>query len=335
MTVDAASLASELPRLLQRPLGPVVVSGVTRLKGGYSRQMWSFDTSPAGRSASGPRRTWILCADRTDGVVGPDSLDRPTEARLLHLANQHGIPAPDAIAWSAHGKSPLGAAWFVMERLPGSAAVGPLLRDPWYAEHRAELADRKAAILAAIHHLPTGDLLGHSPHPDEVADREVSRWIRALAETPEATTPTLERAAEWLATNRPPPPAKVTLIHGDYRTGNLLHDHEGIRGVLDWEMAHLGDPIEDVAWAQLIIWQLGTGLVGTLAQPAEWCRLYEHHAGRPVDPVALHFWEVLCSMKMSVLAWRAHSGTPAGAERDLLERLFRDLGDQLERTLLP
>ena len=99
-------------------------------------------------------------------------------------------------------------------------------------------------------------------------------------------------------------------------------------------MAHLGDPLEDVAWAQLVCWRLGTGLVGGLLSLAEWSAAYGDAAGHEVDAGALRFWEVLGSVKMSLLAWREGQRTPAGREHDLLLRLFSDLQTELGENLL-
>ena len=120
----------------------------------------------------------------------------------------------------------------------------------------------------------------------------------------------------------------------DYRTGNLLYDCNGITGVLDWEMARPGDPLEDVAWAQLASWRVGTGLVGALLSDDDWVAAYEDASGQPVDRDALRFWQVLTGVKMSLLAWRAVERTPPGKEHDLLRTLFSQLQDPLRQPHL-
>lgn len=228
-----------------------------------------------------------------------------------------------------------------MERCSGTAAIGPLHRDPWYVQHRAELADWFAATLAAIHAADVpADILGARPDPARVAGVELARWSGELRATPRAHTGVLDRALGWLAANPPPPPVRVTLLHGDYRTGNILHGHgdggpDGLRTVLDWEMAHVGDPLEDLAWAQLVCWRVGTDRVGGLVDLARWPDLYGAAAGWAPDLAALRWWEVLGSVKMACLVWRAAEAVTVPAERALLERLFADLGTELDRRLLP
>jgi aminoglycoside phosphotransferase (APT) family kinase protein len=138
VTAEHDHLAHQLVTVMTQALGESVgVCAVERLKGGYSRRMWAFDST-------GPHGTarWILCTDADDGVVGADSLSRPREARLLEYVHRAGLPVP-AIAASGEGPESFGAAWFVMQRLPGTAAVGPLLHDPEISAMRATLGTRK------------------------------------------------------------------------------------------------------------------------------------------------------------------------------------------------
>ena len=66
-----------------------------------------------------------------------------------------------------------------------------------------------------------------------------------------------ELALQWLKRHRPPEPARLSLVHGDFRNGNLMVDDDGLRAVLDWEMAHLGDPMEDLGWICVNSWRFG------------------------------------------------------------------------------
>jgi len=331
------TLVPTLEAILEPMLGPIKVHDVQRLKGGYSREIWSFDAA-----VDGGRRPLILCADTSAGVVGqgPYALSRVQEAALLHVINADGVPAPDAIM-SGDKESPLERPFLVMDRVPGTTAIGPLHRDPRYIEHRAQLALQLAEILARIHRTGIShDILGPPPDPHEVAEIEITHWTAELQRTPGAQTPTLARATDWMKQSVPTPPSRVTLVHGYYRIGNILHDDVGpdgpsLRSVVDWEMAHFGDPLEDVAWAQLACWRVNTGRVGGLVELDEWGALYAKASGRRVDPEALRFWEVLGSVKMACLLIRAKAVAPDLRERSLLAQLFDDLVDELDRRLLP
>lgn len=333
MRADPAEIADLLAEVMSGPLGRgVQVEGVTRLKGGYSRRMWAFDSV----DLEGRRSPWILCTDSPAGVVGDDSLSRRDEARLIEHVHCGGLPVP-AIATIGAGTEPFGAEWFVMQRLAGTAAVGPLVRDEALVAQRRTLGRRKAEILAAIHALLVPiDAFGELPHPERVARLETERWIRALERTPTADNAAMRSAVEFLRSTRVEPPRQVCIVHGDYRTGNLLYDPQGaagITGVLDWEMAHPGDPLEDVAWAQLAAWRVGTGLVGALVTDDEWLADYAAAAHIGIDAGSLGFWQVLTGVKMSILAWRAVEATPPGREHDLLVDLFGQLQQQLVQRL--
>ena len=334
--LSSSELASAIEAVLEPTLGATQVRDLQRLKGGYSREMWSFDAL-VGASL----RPLILCTDTSVGVVGqgPQALDRVREARLLHALHAGGLPVPDTLA-EGDEDGPLHRPFLVMDRLPGTTAIGPFHRDARYVEHRGQLAGQLAEILAAIHRAQLGqDILGPSPDPSTVAPRALAQWTAELQRTPRAQTPTLTRAAGWLAEHVPAPPSEVTLVHGDYRTGNILHDDGGTEGprllaVVDWEMAHLGDPLEDVAWTQLVCWRVNTGRVGGLAELDQWAQLYARASGRPVDPGPLRFWEVLGSVKMACLLNRAAEAVEDQRERALLEGLFGELAEELDRRLL-
>jgi len=211
------------------------------------------------------------------------------------------------------------------------------VRDPVLVAQRGALGRRKAQILAGIHRLPVPhDAFPDPPAPADVAAFETRRWIRALDRTPNAHTATMSAAVAALRRARPSPTGRVCVVHGDYRTGNLLYDPHGgagITGVLDWEMAHPGDPLEDVAWAQLAAWRVGTGLVGALLSDDDWLDAYSSAAGVSVDAGSLAFWQVLTGVKMSILAWRAVEATPPGKEHDLLVALFGQLQAQLDERI--
>jgi aminoglycoside phosphotransferase (APT) family kinase protein len=328
-------LAGGLATVLRRVLGePVLVRSLARLKGGYSREMWAFDAClPQGN------RQLILCTDMAGGVVDQaDALSRVGEYRLLAELRAGGVPVP-AVLCAGDAGDVLGRPYLVMERVEGITAVGPLLRDPQYVPRRDQFGRQKAEILAMIHALaPPADLFAGPSFAgagDGAGGREAARWARAVSEVPDARTPAVRAAVRWLERHQPGRQDRVALVHGDYRTGNLMYGPDGIRAVLDWEMAHPGDPLEDVAFAQLVCWQVGTGRVGGLVTADRWIELYARAAHVKVDRDSLHFWEALAAVKMATLTLRAGQRLPPGRERDLLTRLFAQLDADLGDRLLP
>lgn len=326
-------LAAGLAIVVRRVLGePVLVRSLARLKGGYSREMWTFDAClPHGS------RQLILCADMAGGVVDhADALSRVGEYRLLAGLGAAGLPVP-AVLCAGDADDVLGRPYLVMERVEGITAVGPLLRDPYYVRRHGQFGRQMAEILAMIHALaPPAGLFAAArlAGTGDAAAREAARWAHAVSEVPDARTPAVRAAVRWLERHQPGRPDRIALVHGDYRTGNLLYGPDGIRAVLDWEMAHAGDPLEDVAFAQLVCWQVGTGRVGGLVTAERWIELYSHAISGTVDRDSLHFWEVLTAVKMAALTLRAGQRLPPGRERDLLTRLFAQLEADLGGRLL-
>lgn len=334
MTPGTTILTDVLAEIVSDALGHrASIHDLTRLKGGYSREMWAFDAV----TDRGERHALVLCADNPSGVVerGTQSLDRVEEGVLLTELHGHGLPVPAVLCFD-DDTGPLSRAFLVMARIPGTTAIGPLLRDEHYIARHDAFGAQKASILASIHAAPYGSALPSllQPSAQGLARREAERWVAALAATPGARTEAIEPALAWLRSHEPEEPSRPVLVHGDYRTGNLMYGPDGIRAVLDWEMAHVGDPLEDVAWAQLICWRAGTPRVGVLVRPERWQRLYSDAGGAEIDPFSLRYWGVLSAVKMTSLIWRAVEATPEGDEQALLLRLFHELGEDLRSGLL-
>jgi aminoglycoside phosphotransferase (APT) family kinase protein len=127
---------------------------------------------------------------------------------------------------------------------------------------------------------------------------EVARWEKVIEEDEREPQPIARAAVRWLKRNPPPPAQKISVVHGDYRTGNFLYDDTGnIRAILDWEMCHLGDPLEDLGWAIDPLWSGGNPLVGGMLPRDEALKLWERTSGMKIDPKALAWWEIFASLK--------------------------------------
>ncbi len=135
--------------------------------------------------------------------------------------------------------------------------------------------------------------------PEGCWRRELDYWQSRIDRNELCPQPVIRAAIRWCRRNPPPPAQKVSVVHADYRTGNFLYDREGeIHGILDWEMAHLGDPLEDLAWSLNPVWCWARdGRVGGLAPRQDAIRIWEKAGGLRADPAALHWWEVFSSVK--------------------------------------
>ncbi|MDP3384439.1 MAG: phosphotransferase family protein, partial [Phenylobacterium sp.] len=197
---------------------------------------------------------------------------------------------------------------------------GPLWTAP-YQESLPALGRRKWTILGQIARAdPTAlGLVAVQPATpaEDVWLRELDHWEGVLDADETEPLPVIRAAIRWLRANPPPPAQKVAVVHGDYRTGNFLYDTQGgIHGVLDWEMCHLGDPLEDLGWSFNPVWYFGQGKPGGLLPRDEAVAAWEAASGLTAAPDALKWWELFACVKGQAI-WVSSARTWLdGANRD-------------------
>lgn len=285
MTDDPSTLASVLARVLGTSVADLV-----RLSGGASRETWSFRTDDGERILQRRRPGSTDLA----GTVA-------TEAALLRAAAAGGVPVPDVIA-SGDGDG-LGAPWMVCERVEGEALPRRLLRGDGFADARGRLAPELGGALARIHALDPAPFGGVFEQADPIAR------LRDVLDLVSGSYPTFEAGFRWLE-RHPAPERPVALVHGDFRLGNLLVRPDDTIGptspalaaVLDWELAHLGNPVEDLGWCCVRAWRFGeparVGGVGTSEQLLDG---YAAAGGGVVDPAELDWWELYGTLRWGVI----------------------------------
>lgn len=278
----------------------VRVDDLRLLTGGASRQTWSFDATI--EHADGGSETLALIA-RADQRQNVGLMTREAEYRLLEAAHAEGVPVPRV---HLMGDDSLGAPFFLMERVEGETIARRILRDDEYEGARQKMTAQLGEILAAVHRVSidrhglakdlAGPLEGKSPAESEL--QRIEGTFRSIAPEPH---PAFELAIRWLK-GRPPASGEPTLVHGDYRLGNLIIGPEGVRSVLDWELAHVGDPLEDLAWVCVRSWRFGNDQlpVAGVGQREDLYRAYEAAGGREVDAAAVHWWEVFGNLRWGV-----------------------------------
>jgi aminoglycoside phosphotransferase (APT) family kinase protein len=318
MTVHTASEADQVAAALAGAAGrhfggPAVIEGISRESGGASRQTWSFDAV-----VNGKRHGLILRRDPPTttqaGAGSTTALDRATEFRVLRAAFRAGVRAPEVL-FELRPEDGLGDA-YVMRRIAGTAIARKLLRDPPYEKARARIAGQLGEILARIHAVDLEDLppLAHREAADHIAGQR--RALDALSQP----QPVFELALSWLDRRKPAPIARPLLVHGDYRTGNYLADEGGVTAILDWEGAHLGDPVEDLGWLCVKSWRFGAvdRPAGGFGSREELWAAYERAGGARVDPARAHWWEVFGTVRWGIIchqqAWRHLSGAVKSME---------------------
>ncbi len=277
----------------------VAIENFRKMPGGASREIWSFDCAME-RGGETSRRAMVL---RRDPGAHNISTNRRHEFMVIRAAFEEHIQVPE-VFWVSEDPAVLGSAFFIMERIEGETLARRLLRDDTYARAREVMPAQLAEILAKIHRIdPVKHKLDFLPEPgDNAALTEVKRYeenFRRLALEPH---PAFELAFRWLLKRVPKTPRK-TLVHGDYRIGNVIFGPEGVRSILDWELAHLGDPMEDVGWMCVRAWRFGNDQkpVGGLGTREHFFGAYEKASGTNVDPEAARFWEVFGNLRWGII----------------------------------
>ena len=300
MTEDSG-LASALASRLHELWGTeAAVTGVRPLPGGASRESWDVWV----RAAGGDERRLILLRD-----AGGRALDKDVvvEAAAMTAARTAGVPVAEIYDY---GAGALGQAYLLMERLDGQTIPRRLLRDEAYAAVRPGLARRLGEVLARIHQVDPASVPG-LPRVDALS--QVTGLYQAFAEP----RPALEIGLRWLAGHRPAPAAD-TLVHGDFRTGNLMVGADGLHGVLDWELAHRGDPRQDLGWLCTKAWRFGSANpVGGFGTRADLMAGYAAGGGTPPDEETQRWWELYGTVRWALLCRRQAERYLSGDERSI------------------
>ncbi len=296
--LDPAQVAAFLTEQVGEP---VRVTGLRHLTGGASRESWAVDAEVA--TEPHPTRLALVLRRDLGGLIQPEALTRQQEFRVLQTAHRAGVLVPRP-RWLCSDDTVGVGPFFVMDRLEGESVGRRVVREASLAEARRRLPAQLGEQLACIHQIdPAAEgldfLLAPDPgrSPAATAIGRAARQLESLGEP----HPVLELALRWLQAHAPACP-KVVLVHGDFRVGNLMVGPEGLRGVFDWEFAHLGDPAEDLAWPCVRSWRFGQdGLrLGGVGDPVAMFRAYESAGGLPVDRHAVAFWEVMGNFRWAV-----------------------------------
>ena len=293
-------IVSRLTPFLERETGgPVQVANVRTLTGGATREAWSLDVTI--RESGAPRELGLVLLIFRPG--GQRAFTAGDEFRLLAATRAAGAPVPKPMFV---GEAELGRPFYMMERLSGETIGRRLVREERFAEARRVLPQQLAEALAAIHRVPLdgGEPLDFLPRPEPgkpVVASELERLEEMYRQITVEPHPAFEIAFRWLA-ERQPTSTDVALVHGDFRVGNVMVGEEGLRAVLDWELAHAGDPFEDLGWLCVRSWRFGVDHLpmGGISRREELFDAYARASGRPVDPDVVRFWEVYGNLRWGV-----------------------------------
>jgi aminoglycoside phosphotransferase (APT) family kinase protein len=321
--VTNPALAAGLADVLTEHLGrPVEVAGLIRLSGGSSHETWGLVATTGDGAVTAPL---VLRRDFDRGMLDTDVR---AEYELLTTLHDVGLPVPRP--WLCVTEdSPLDLPFMIMERVAGTDLRKDLAR-PGHGHDLPALARQAIELQARIHAVDPAGLPGldplWGPH------HELARWSAVIADAEPVPDPLLVAALAWLGTHLPDPPTPC-LVHGDFKANNLLITPAAELVVIDWELSHLGDPIEDLAWTML--WRTDWDIVGGLHTREAYVRAYSDLTGRQVGAEALRFWRILALVKLWAMFL---TGTIGEAPRPTLLLMGRAgiwIADQLAQELAP
>jgi aminoglycoside phosphotransferase (APT) family kinase protein len=306
------------------------VTSLGLLAGGAIQENWGIDATFVGGRLAGTQRLVLRC-DAATGV--PSSLSRVEEFALLSAVFAAGAAVPEPLFVCADAIV-IGKPFFVMRRMPGSAAGRPITLDPALEPARPALAEVLGRELASIQTVrpPRPDLPFLPPYDGPAAD---IAGFRAYLDRHPNPRPVLEWALRWAETHLPEPLPPV-LCHRDFRTGNYLVDGARLTAMLDWEFAGWGDPDEDIGWFCCKGWRFGRPdrEAGGIADRADFYRGYEAASGRRLDPERVRFWEIYANIRWAVIAMQQSDRFLLGGARSLSTAITGRRATECELELL-
>lgn len=276
---EALTLEDRLASVMSGSVGSGALSGLRRLSGGASRETWMFEYAG---------ETFVLQRSRAGALRG-----LATETAVLRAAAAAGVPVPEVIV-DGSGSDALERPFMVVRAVEGETIARKILRDDEFIDARGTLATQMARAAARV------QLIDPAGVPGLVADDQIAQYRAVLDGTGEAH-PVFEVAFRWLETNRPTQSAP-RVVHGDFRLGNMIVDRNGLAAVLDWELVHLGDPMEDLGWMCVRAWRFGGGKPAAgLADYDEVLAAWSDVTGVTPSMGTLRWWEALGTLKWGIM----------------------------------
>ncbi len=305
-----------------------------RLSGGASQETYRLVI----RDTHGERRLAMRRAPGgVESVRGPGHPGLRTESMLMRFARAAGVPEPEVHA-VLEPSDELGDG-FIMQWLEGEALGARIVRSEALAAVRPKLAYECGQILARIHAIDlkkTGlDQLLDPMDPAAFVDQTWERY--KLFNTPQ---PMIDYAGRWLKEHLPKNP-RSTLVHNDFRNGNFMVGPDGVVAVLDWEVAHIGDPMRDLGWICTNSWRFGRSdlPVGGFGEYADLFEGYRSVSDIEVDPAHVKFWEVFGSFWWAVgclgMAEHFRTGPDKTVERPGIGRRSSECQVDCSNLLIP
>jgi aminoglycoside phosphotransferase (APT) family kinase protein len=277
---------------------------LSRLEGGASREVYLVE---AAEGAAGGR--WVL---RRDPPGSRSFVPLSVEHGLMRAAAQAGVAVPAPLGFEAEGGA-FGSAGFLMEYVAGESVPPRLLKRDEYGGAREALPAQLGAALARVHTIDPGSIDGLAVADGDPSLAACELWEGELDRLG-LPLPAVEAGLRWLRLHAPPASARTTLVHGDFRLGNFIVDSDGLAAVIDWELAHGGDPAEDIGWLTIRSWRFGRDErpVAGLSEIDELRDAYLAAGGEWPGRERRDWWEAMGNVKWAVICARQAADHLAG-----------------------
>jgi aminoglycoside phosphotransferase (APT) family kinase protein len=335
MAAAATEFTAAIEAVVTREIADCTgLTAAARLSGGANQEMYRLTIATAGGERKLCLRRAPGGAAQRDAIKGPGLI---TEAALLRTAHAHGIPVPQ-VHYVLQPADGLGDG-FIMAWLDGETLGSRILKAPELAAIRPQLAYDCGKILGRIHAIDIeASTLASQLQTITPAQFVQQTWDRYQAlRSPQ---PMIDYTARWLLDHLPKNPRR-TLVHNDFRNGNLMVTPTGINAVLDWELTHIGDPMRDLGWLCTHSWRFGCDdkPVGGFGDYADLFRGYEETSGITVNRNDMHFWEVFGSFWWAMgcleMASAGRSGPEKSIERPAIGRRSSECQIDCVNMLIP
>jgi len=300
---------ARLVRLSVPGADEVSVDGLRTMFGGNARKAWSFDLS---YRRDGVRHS-IPCVMLTQFGGRQIDSDVGHEYHVLAALNDRGLSIPKAICMDPDGRT-IGYPSIVLERLEGEASAVKLLRG-LPAPDQAGILRNLAHVVAGLHNVAL-DPAGLDPAlrglgPSDIVRGQIDHWRGQFEANRQEPSPVLAGLYNWLEDHLPEPD-RICLVHGDLRPGNFLYRDSAVTGLLDWEMAHPGDPLEDIGWIYRPLWS-----PEAILPLDEFLKLYQTERGCRVRPHHMTYWRIFSEVKFATISVTASNAFATGETRNI------------------
>jgi aminoglycoside phosphotransferase (APT) family kinase protein len=304
------------------------VSSLSRIPGGASQETYRLHAAWREGDAA-CEQDLILRRIPEMSLVNPE---HGMEFAVYSALWGSGVPVPRAL----YGE--LDPAWlerpfFIMEMAEGRPALIYGTDDPFDGKSR-EIARNFWRNLGTLATQDAKVLDGAKLRGSDVQARfwevELDHWEAILDSDEDLVEPIVRGAIRWLRANPPPEPVRPAIVHGDYRVGNFLFLPDGsITAQLDWEMCHIGDPLEDIAWAIDPMWSMEKHF-----PLEEGLELWEEASGLTLDREALDWWRLFSTIKASALWTTSERSFEDGHNREMVLALTAFRAGHFHRKLI-